>query len=257
MEKRKEVLAKEIKEELSKEKYLKGNEILDILSQYTEVESSHLYHLMEEGALSVEEPASNIKDYKFKVTDSEMDLELIKQLLLDSKDKERLSFNIVANAPPIESFDRVDLPKIFPRLIRLINSADSELLITNPYFDQETMREINKPLAYAEKHGIEIKMLLRSDQIPEDPSQLIETLKYGELREFSGAESEKSFLHSKLMIADGKRAYIGSANMTSTSLGYNSEIGVIIEGDEINEIKKYFDILWKESKKVNIDRKLY
>lgn len=251
MKKRKRVLAKEIKEELSREDYLTGNDILDILNQYTDVDSPHLYHLMEEGALSVKEPASNIKGYKFELVNSEMNLGLIKQLFLDSKGTDELSFNIVANSPPFESFNRVDLPKIFPRLIRLINSADSELLITNPYFDQETMQEINKPLAYAEKHGVEIKMLLRSDEVPEEPSALIETLKHGELRKFGGRERDKKyFLHSKLLIADGERAYIGSANLTTTSLGANSEIGVIIDGEEIKEVKKYFDILWDEAKPV-------
>lgn len=246
-----EVLAEEIKSELSSKDHLKGEELLDILAQYTEVNKTQIYHLLDEGALSVETPASDIKDYNFRVESSEIESELIKSIFFQETDPKTSDFNIVANSPPLESFDKVELPKIYPQIIRLINSADSELLITNPYFDRESMKEINKPLAYAEKHDVEIKMLLRSDEVPEDPSALVDTLKHGELRKFGGENSdERYFLHSKLLIADGRRAYIGSANLTSTSLGDNSEIGVIIDGKEVEELKKYFDILWEEAKPV-------
>lgn len=251
MEKRKKVLAENLQEELSGRGTVTGAEILKIVSNYSDADEAQIYHLMEEGVLEVEEASSTITGYSFKINESVLSPRIIKKVFLDISTSASSNFNIVSNSPPMESFDNVDLPKIYPRIIRLINSADSELLITNPYFDKESMRKINKPLSYAEKHGVEIKMLLRADEVPDDPSVMIDTLKHGELRKFGGKEDdERYFLHSKLLVADGRRAYIGSANLTSTSLGSNSEIGVIIEGDEISELKKYFDILWDEARPV-------
>lgn len=39
------------------------------------------------------------------------------------------------------------------------------------------------------------------------------------------------FIHAKLMIADGVRAYVGSANFTSSGLDHGVESGVLLEGD--------------------------
>ena len=35
-------------------------------------------------------------------------------------------------------------------------------------------------------------------------------------------------LHTKMMIADGVRAYVGSENLSSTSLDHNREVGVVL-----------------------------
>lgn len=40
-------------------------------------------------------------------------------------------------------------------------------------------------------------------------------------------------LHAKTLIADGRRAYVGSANLTDTSLHYNFEMGLLIEEPEV------------------------
>ncbi len=40
-------------------------------------------------------------------------------------------------------------------------------------------------------------------------------------------------LHAKMILADSSMAYVGSANMTDTSLHYNLELGVTLEDPEL------------------------
>src|SRR3712207_9468384 len=40
-------------------------------------------------------------------------------------------------------------------------------------------------------------------------------------------------IHAKLIVADGKRAFIGSQNLSATSLDQNRELGIIVE-DPVN-----------------------
>ena len=49
-------------------------------------------------------------------------------------------------------------------------------------------------------------------------------------------------MHSKLLIADGRRAYVGSAALTDTATNYNSEIGLLIEDRPvIAQLERIFD----------------
>lgn len=49
-------------------------------------------------------------------------------------------------------------------------------------------------------------------------------------------------MHAKLLIADGRRAYVGSANLTDTATNYNSELGLLIEERPvIAQLERIFD----------------
>lgn len=55
------------------------------------------------------------------------------------------------------------------------------------------------------------------------------------------------FCHAKTVIADGKVAYIGSANMTDTSLRHHLELGLLVEDDPVvAQTEAMFDQLWNE-----------
>ncbi len=52
-------------------------------------------------------------------------------------------------------------------------------------------------------------------------------------------------VHAKLIIADGARAYVGSANMTDTSIHYNLELGVWLRDAEIvGRLERLFDRMY-------------
>ena len=45
-------------------------------------------------------------------------------------------------------------------------------------------------------------------------------------------------LHAKALIADGKRAIIGSANLTDRALDRNIEVGIWLEGPSVKHLRK-------------------
>ena len=51
--------------------------------------------------------------------------------------------------------------------------------------------------------------------------------------------------HAKLLIVDGERAYLGSANLTDTSVHYSLELGLLIEDRPVvSELQRIFDHLF-------------
>lgn len=54
-------------------------------------------------------------------------------------------------------------------------------------------------------------------------------------------------MHAKLVLADGARAYVGSANLTDTSLHYNLELGIWLEDAElVAALERVFDHLFDQ-----------
>jgi len=52
-------------------------------------------------------------------------------------------------------------------------------------------------------------------------------------------------MHAKMVLADGERAYIGSANLTDTSVHYNLELGLVLEDREVmSTLERVFDFFF-------------
>jgi phosphatidylserine/phosphatidylglycerophosphate/cardiolipin synthase-like enzyme len=52
-------------------------------------------------------------------------------------------------------------------------------------------------------------------------------------------------MHAKIILADLERAYVGTANLTDTSIHYNLELGLLVEDRRtVGELVRLFDILF-------------
>jgi len=52
-------------------------------------------------------------------------------------------------------------------------------------------------------------------------------------------------MHAKMILADLERAYVGTANLTDTSIHYNLELGLLVEDRRtVGEFVRLFDILF-------------
>ena len=52
-------------------------------------------------------------------------------------------------------------------------------------------------------------------------------------------------MHAKMILADSERAYVGTANLTDTSIHYNLELGLLVEDRRtVGELVRLFDILF-------------
>ena len=53
-------------------------------------------------------------------------------------------------------------------------------------------------------------------------------------------------MHAKLILADDRIAYVGSANLTDTSVHYNLELGVLVEDARVAFLDRIFDFFFAQ-----------
>ncbi|ASU34070.1 cardiolipin synthase [Mucilaginibacter xinganensis] len=133
---------------------------------------------------------------------------------------------IAASGPDSET------PTIMLSLMEVIGMAQTEILITSPYFiPGET---ILNALNMATLSGVRVKLL-----VPKKSDSFIVNAAarsyYGSIMD-CGAEIylyKKGFVHAKTIVADDKLAVVGTANMDHRSFELNFEVNSVIYDDKI------------------------
>ena len=114
---------------------------------------------------------------------------------------------------PLNASDRVNA---------LINYATSTLDVEVEELSDDG---VTQSLANAQDRGVKVRIVL-SDVAPTPAQQTsIATLKQHHV---SLVTLSKPYVHAKAIVADGKLAYVGSANFTTNSLKYNRELGLVL-----------------------------
>ncbi|GAC1397027.1 MAG: phospholipase D-like domain-containing protein [Ktedonobacteraceae bacterium] len=129
----------------------------------------------------------------------------------------------------------------------LIASAHSTLLI-----EGEEMKDtgIEQALVDAAKRGIHIQIILPSPRnSPSDSnSQGIDTIKQGGIQV---KEDPRLYMHAKIIVVDGQRAFVGSENISAQSLDQNRELGIVVaDGGVLNTLQQTFQQDWSDSQSV-------
>lgn len=121
------------------------------------------------------------------------------------------------------------------RLIALIDQATTSVDLEGETFSAESILEA---LGRASKRGVTVRVVL-SDESPSNSQALaVMSLKQVSIP----VRSVKSpFIHSKAIVTDGTRAYVGSMNFTANSLENNRELGVLV--GKASEVKKVADAI--------------
>ncbi|MDB5140339.1 MAG: cardiolipin synthase [Mucilaginibacter sp.] len=125
-----------------------------------------------------------------------------------------------------------DIPTIMFSQMEAIGMAEEEILITSPYFipGESMLDAINMACL----SGVKIKLLVPG----ESDSAIVNAAArsyYGSIMD-CGAEIylyKKGFVHAKTIVADGKLAIIGSANMDHRSFELNFEVNSMIYDNKI------------------------
>jgi putative cardiolipin synthase len=144
-----------------------------------------------------------------------------------------------------------DQSRLYPRFKELVAGAQREVLISSPYFiPDEQFREILRTLV---RRGIRVAIVTNSlatnNHVVAHTGYkrwrrdvLGDGVELYELRADAAAVSlyvtppatTKSLgLHTKAVVVDGQRAFIGSPNVDPRSMVINTEIGVVTESDEV------------------------
>jgi len=128
--------------------------------------------------------------------------------------------------------------------IELINSAQKELLISHFSWNPDTTTaQIKNALYRAIDRGVKVRVILESTL--GQNSQII--------REFKSLDipiktsTYKWYLHTKLIITDGKNILVGSTNLSNKSINENNETNILIKNSpEIGGYyQKFFNALWE------------
>jgi phosphatidylserine/phosphatidylglycerophosphate/cardiolipin synthase-like enzyme len=111
-------------------------------------------------------------------------------------------------------------------LTELIDSAEKSVDIF-----AEVIRdgEIVDRLSKSSGHGVSVRIILSPD---DDPVNLnvLKTLRDAGVEIRLMAEP---YVHAKAIIVDGRTAFVGSQNLTETSLDENREVGIVVDEPEI------------------------
>ncbi len=121
-------------------------------------------------------------------------------------------------------------------IIGLIDSAESTLDI---YAEVITDTEFVSAVQQAIDRGVQVRIIMTQsygqNMLDEPVGELVR----------HGAELHtlaSPYIHAKLIMVDGKQAFIGSQNYTSTSLDQNREVGVVISGpSNLERLRRVFD----------------
>lgn len=137
----------------------------------------------------------------------------------------------------------------YQKTLDFIDRAKTEVIMVNPYF--LPIASLQKSLENAKKRGVKIELYTNSAEVLALEYKMLGVAysKYDELFKKWGltiyeAPEKFGMIHSKMILVDGKKLYIGGQNLDPLGSKHNTENGICFESKEINfwfrhEIKFY------------------
>lgn len=122
------------------------------------------------------------------------------------------------------------------KLTALMYSASRDIRI---YAEEVNDPKLEVALEVLRRRGIRVEVMLPRGPTPG-----------GAALAGSGVEVRESsspYIHAKAVLVDGRRAFIGSENISSTSLDRNRELGVLIGGPIVTSIERIFAADWRRA----------
>lgn len=159
--------------------------------------------------------------------------------------------------PTVEAFEWV------------LSSTKHYLKLCLPFPEEAAIAYLGKFIATASERGVRIKLLTRELLSPStrsfDYAALVRSVaRFADIyktrgsidrlqvRDFhsnisldeSGPALHYESIHAKVLISDGVRAYVGSAEFRGNSLLNNFELGFVVSGVAVQEIEALYDLVW-------------
>ncbi len=131
--------------------------------------------------------------------------------------------------------------------IALINSAHSTLIVEAEEMNDST---IEQALTNAAQRGVQVQVILpaSSGTSSDSNSQGINTIKQGNVQV---REDSHLYMHAKMMLVDGQKAFVGSENISTQSLDQNRELGIIVADQGVlHTLQQTFQEDWTNSTSV-------
>lgn len=139
--------------------------------------------------------------------------------------------------------DLVWSPGSEPTMIDLINQAESGLMVYN---EEMGDAKVTSALEAAAKRGVDVEIDMTYQT---SWKSAFAALVAAGAKVKTYASSAKRYIHAKMILADGTKAFVGSENFSATSLNKNRELGLIITDQKIlASLTKTFISDWAEAR---------
>jgi len=124
-----------------------------------------------------------------------------------------------------------------PRILDVIAGATSTLTIESMQFADTAVRQA---VAARVAAGVDVRVMLADTGWGSSNTTAVAFLKTAGL-----APRSIPHLHTKVIVADGKTAYLGSENLSQTSLDHNREVGLVVtDAASIAPLATTFETDW-------------
>ncbi len=128
--------------------------------------------------------------------------------------------------------------------ISLINAAHRSLAIEAEEMQDD---EVEQALVSAAKRGVQVQVILPAPtgSSGDSNSQGIATIKQGGV---TVKEDPRLYMHAKIILVDGQKAFVGSENISTASLNRNRELGIVVADQNVlNTLQQTFQQDWGDS----------
>src|SRR3569623_32549 len=132
-----------------------------------------------------------------------------------------------------------------PALVALIDSSMQTLDVEGEEFSDTYSTGVVNAVARAASRGVTVHVVIANDT--PDATSINRVKNAGGKVVITGptsgnGTSTNPYIHAKAIVADSARAFVGSENFSSGSLGYNRELGVIFDtAAEVAKVKSAID----------------
>jgi len=128
------------------------------------------------------------------------------------------------------------------QLLAFIESAKKSIQIESEELNDKM---IENSLIQKAQDGIDVRIIMPPQK---DKTSQKHVMKGGvQLRVLSN-KNKQLYMHAKMIIVDGKQAFIGSENLSPYSLQMNRELGILVSTlDNINTLKRSFAFDWQSA----------
>ena len=125
------------------------------------------------------------------------------------------------------------------RILALIGSAKSTLTVESM---QLADTEVRNGLASRKKAGVVVRVIIAD---PGFVDTNVEAAQFLKSQSIPGRYLKQPTIHAKAIVSDGKTAYLGSVNLSSTSMSKNREVGLITtEAAAVQRVSSVFERDW-------------
>lgn len=131
-------------------------------------------------------------------------------------------------------------------LLELLEGARVSVRMAAPYVDGDAVRFLEDALLGCAARRVEVTVLTSLGSSapfrgllahwPRPPSGRLVVVELETALSTLGS-------HAKVLVADGERAYVGSANLTAAGLGRHVELGVELAGDRVHDLNAVLQAL--------------